>query len=183
MSIKIICRGSLSIPTTLNAVQSDSIIARSQRSEEFCNTIPPHSGHRAAPRRCQLWARSGHLVPQSALTPAALITAAHFSISLSTNFCRYSGDRRSEETTVPPISFIRPVRPGCSWATVASWSFWAIARACPWARRTHSSYRLRTLSGLVRARLRSFAASASGSWTRLRSPAPRCSRSARRRSK
>ena len=28
-----------------NTVHLDSIIARSQRSKEFCNTIPPESGH------------------------------------------------------------------------------------------------------------------------------------------
>ena len=36
--------------------------------------------------------------PQSMITPAAPTGAAHFAISLSTNFCRYSGDRRSGAT-------------------------------------------------------------------------------------
>src|SRR6266566_7318528 len=33
-------------------------------------------------------------------TPAALIGAAHFSISPATNFCKYAGDRRSGATMV-----------------------------------------------------------------------------------
>ena len=33
----------------------------------------------------------------SPTTPAALIGAAHFSISLTTNFCKYSGERRSPD--------------------------------------------------------------------------------------
>src|SRR5262249_39042598 len=49
---------------------------------------------------------------QSAVTPAALIGPAHFSIWLSTNFCRYSGQRRSGATTSTPISLRRPATAG-----------------------------------------------------------------------
>ena len=45
--------------------------------------------------------------PQSALTFALLIVGAHSSISLTTNCCRYSGDRRSGATTLTPSSFSR----------------------------------------------------------------------------
>jgi hypothetical protein len=38
--------------------------------------------------------------------PPALMMTAHFSISLRTNFCRYSGDRCSGGTTVIPTSLI-----------------------------------------------------------------------------
>ena len=152
MSIKIICCGSLSIPTALNAVQSDSIIARSQRSEEFCNTIPPIADIGRLGRRCQLCARSeSSCTPQSALTPEALMTAAHLAISLSTNFCRYSGDRRSGATTVAPIS-LQPLLHGraCSMvATVTLWSLWMIAGGVPWARRTRSNCRFRNGQSLL----------------------------------
>ena len=40
-------------------------------------------------------------------TPLALIGPAHFSISVSTNFCRYSGELRSRATRSAPISCIR----------------------------------------------------------------------------
>src|SRR5882762_9161585 len=60
--------------------------------------------------------------------PAALITAAHFTISLSTNCRRYSGDRRAGATTVAPISRSFVWTQGVSSvATVASLSFRTIA--------------------------------------------------------
>src|SRR5262249_2769459 len=46
-------------------------------------------------------------VAQSIETPLALIGPAHFSISVSTNFCRYSGELRSRATRSAPISCIR----------------------------------------------------------------------------
>src|SRR5262245_15789859 len=46
--------------------------------------------------------------------PAALITAAHFAISLSTNCRRYSGDRRAGAATVAPISWSFASTPGVS---------------------------------------------------------------------
>src|SRR5262249_54785391 len=54
---------------------------------------------------------------------AALIGPAHFSIWLSTNFCRYSGERRSGATTSTPISLRRAITAGVVMvATAASWS-------------------------------------------------------------
>src|SRR5262249_37422896 len=46
-------------------------------------------------------------VAYSIETPLALIGPAHFSISVSTNFCRYSGELRSPATRSAPISCIR----------------------------------------------------------------------------
>src|SRR5262249_58078839 len=46
-------------------------------------------------------------VAYSIETPLALIGLAHFSISVSTNFCRYSGELRSPATRSAPISCIR----------------------------------------------------------------------------
>src|SRR5260221_5102345 len=61
---------------------------------------------------------------QSIARPAALIGAAFFSISLATNFCRYSGDRRSGATVTPPPSLSRSCTEGVSIApTVGSWGF------------------------------------------------------------
>src|SRR5262245_3599255 len=72
-------------------------------------------------------ARMAHAA-QSIEMPLALIGAAHFAISASTKRLRYSGDRRSGATTLPPISLIRSWTAGVFIAsTVASWSFLAIA--------------------------------------------------------
>src|SRR5262249_37158915 len=46
-------------------------------------------------------------LPHSPAAPLALIGIAHLSISLSTNFCKYSGDRRWGATSSAPYSFIR----------------------------------------------------------------------------
>src|SRR5215468_12629565 len=46
-------------------------------------------------------------VAQSIETPLALVGPAHFSIWVSTNFCRYSGGLCSPATRSPPISRIR----------------------------------------------------------------------------
>src|SRR5262245_58272403 len=54
-------------------------------------------------RHCVLTA----LLPHSPPAPLALIGIDHLSISLSTNFCKYSGDRRSGTTSSAPYSFIR----------------------------------------------------------------------------
>src|SRR6516162_9099840 len=59
---------------------------------------------------------------------AALIRAAHLSISLSMNFWRYSGDLRSGATKTEPNSFRRCLVAGALIeATVALWSFCTIA--------------------------------------------------------
>jgi hypothetical protein len=50
---------------------------------------------------------------------AALIGAAHFEISLSTNFCRYSGERRSGATIVAPTSFSLAYTAGVFMASTA----------------------------------------------------------------
>jgi len=53
--------------------------------------------------------------------------AAFRTISLSTNFCRYSGDRRAGAATVAPTSLRRSCTEGDSIAvTVASCSFWTM---------------------------------------------------------
>lgn len=57
------------------------------------------------------------------LIPAALVTAAHFAISLSTNCRRYSGDRRVGATAVTPVRCSFACIPGVSSvATVGSLS-------------------------------------------------------------
>src|SRR5262245_65104007 len=64
---------------------------------------------------------------QSAMTPAALIGAAHFSIWFSTNFWRYSGVRRSGATTSTPISLRRATTAGVVMvATAALWGAFTI---------------------------------------------------------
>src|SRR6266542_1041791 len=72
----------------------------------------------------------------SIATPLALMGPAHFSISLSTNRCRYSGDRRSGPTRSTPISFVRACTAGTFMAlTVASLSFRTIAAGAPFGRK------------------------------------------------
>ena len=61
------------------------------------------------------------------MTPEALIGSAHFLIWLSTNCCRYSGERRSGATTSTPISLRRATTTGIVMvATAASWSAFTI---------------------------------------------------------
>src|SRR5262245_65779815 len=75
----------------------------------------------------------------SALAPAALIGPAHFSISLATNFCRNSGERRSGATTSAPSSFSRAATAGVvSVATPASLSRCTIAAGVPLGRKNAS---------------------------------------------
>ena len=50
----------------------------------------------------------------SGLMFAARITLRHFSVSSATNFCRYSGERRSGGTTVTPTAFNRSRTAGVS---------------------------------------------------------------------
>ena len=52
--------------------------------------------------------------------PAALIGPPHFSISLSTNVCRYSGERRSGATRVTPSSRIRSCSAGVFIASIVA---------------------------------------------------------------
>src|SRR5215212_5858079 len=76
---------------------------------------------------------------QSAEIFAALIGPAHFSISRSTNLCRYSGERRSGATTSAPISFRRACTAGVSIAAiVASCSFLTMAGGAPFGRKKAS---------------------------------------------
>src|SRR5262249_34666251 len=75
----------------------------------------------------------------SALTPAALIGPAHFAISLATNFCRNSGERRSGATTSAPSTFSRASTAGVvSVATLASLSRCTIAAGVPLGRKNAS---------------------------------------------
>jgi len=70
--------------------------------------------------------------PHSIASPLALIGPAHFAISLTTNFCRYSGDLRSSSTTMAPMSLRRCCTDGVSIAaTAAACSFATIAAGVP----------------------------------------------------
>src|SRR5258708_39013363 len=69
---------------------------------------------------------------QSIARPAALIGAAFFSISLTTNFCRYSGYRPPGATVTATTSLSRSCTEGGSIAAaVASWSFWMMGSGVP----------------------------------------------------
>jgi len=60
----------------------------------------------------------------------------HFSISLATNVCRYSGVRRSGATSVTPSSCMRSLSAGVFIAsTVASLSFLTMAAGVPLGRK------------------------------------------------
>src|SRR5215510_1016365 len=84
--------------------------------------------------------------------PLALIGAAHFSTSLATNRCRYSGERRSGATTVAPSSLNRSCTEGASNAeTVAACSAFMMPAGVPSAGTDCSSWRPRNRSALARA--------------------------------
>src|SRR5262249_14380353 len=71
----------------------------------------------------------------SAAISAALISAAHLSISLWMNSWRYSGDLRSGATKTEPNSFRRSSVAGALIAaTVALWSFCTIVAGVPWGK-------------------------------------------------
>src|SRR5438477_9530185 len=62
----------------------------------FCNALTPSTGTSRGTEFMEFRSVTALLLRHSPTTPAALIGAAHFSISLSTNFRRYSGERRSD---------------------------------------------------------------------------------------
>ena len=63
---------------------------------------------------------------QSIEIPAALSGTAFFSISLATNFCMYSGERRSGATVIAPTSFSRSCTEGVSIAATVADRFYVV---------------------------------------------------------
>jgi hypothetical protein len=59
-----------------NLLQLDSIIARSQRSKEFCNTFPPKAAGSLHCNESTLWAKSGPEQPQQIVATEAAVRAS-----------------------------------------------------------------------------------------------------------
>jgi hypothetical protein len=58
-----------------NLLQLDSIIARSQRSKEFCNTFPPKAAGSLHCNESTLWATNGRKQVQQIPAPEATVSA------------------------------------------------------------------------------------------------------------